>query len=89
MDRTSCPRSLANQFRVLLTLAAYILFQELRRRAQGTACADAQVTTLRERLIKLAVCVERSVRRIVLHLPLTLPWLSIWQRLARAVGARP
>jgi hypothetical protein len=53
------------------------------------ACADAQVTTLRERLLKLAVWVERSVRRIVLHLPVTFPWLPTWQRLARAVGATP
>ena len=51
LDRTSCQHFLANQFRVLLTLAAYVLFQELRRRAAGTACADAQVTTLRERLL--------------------------------------
>jgi hypothetical protein len=87
MDRTSCVRFLANQFRVLLTLAAYILFQELQRRTAGTAVAGAQVTTLRERLIKLAVWVERSVRRIVLHLPTTYPWLSSWQRIACAVGA--
>jgi Transposase DDE domain group 1 len=87
LDRTSCARFLANQFRVLLTLAAYVLFQELRRRAVGTACADAQVTTLRERLLKLAVWVERSVRRIVLHLPATSPWRPTWQRIARAVGA--
>src|SRR6266567_2071194 len=87
MDRTSCSKFLANQFRVLLALAAYILFQELRRRAGKTACADAQVTTLRERLIKLAVWVERSARRIVLHLPLTFPWLPTWRHLARAVGA--
>jgi hypothetical protein len=70
LDRTSCERFLANQFRVLLTLAAYVLFQELRRRAAGTACADDQVTTLRERVLKIAVWVERSVRRIVLHLPM-------------------
>jgi hypothetical protein len=87
LDRTSCSRFLANQFRVLLTLAAYLLFQELQRRARGTACADAQVTTLRERLIKLAVWVERSVRRIVLHLPTSFPWLRTWRQLARAVGA--
>jgi len=87
MDRTSCSRFLANQFRVLLTLAAYILFQELRRRARGTACADAQISTLRERLIKLAVWVQRSVRRIVLHLPAAFPWLPTWRQLARAVGA--
>jgi hypothetical protein len=73
MDRTSCSKFRANQFRVLLALAAYILFQELRRRAGQTASAAAQVTTLRERLIKLAVWVERSARRIVLHLPLAFP----------------
>jgi hypothetical protein len=87
MDRTSCSTFRANQFRVLLALAAYILFQELRRRAGKTACADAQVTTLRERLVKLAVWVERSARRIVRHLPLTCPWLPTWRQLARAVGA--
>jgi hypothetical protein len=89
LDRTSCHLFLPNQFRVLLTLAAYVLFQELRRRAAGTACAAAQVTTLRERLLKLAVWVERSARRIVLHLPMAFPWLPTWQRLARAVGATP
>ena len=89
LDRTSCHRFLPNQFRVLLTLAAYVLFQELRRRAVGTACADAQVTTLRERVLKLAVWVERSARRIVLHLPVAFPWLPTWQRMARAVGATP
>jgi DDE family transposase len=87
LDRTSCSRFLANQFRVLLTLAAYLLFQALQRRTPGTACAGAQVLTLRERLIKLAVWVERSVRRIVLHLPATFPWLRTWCQLARAVGA--
>ena len=87
MDRTSCAKFRANQFRVLLTLAAYILFQELRRRTAVTA--KAQVTTLRERVVKLAVWVERSARRIVLHLPLTFPWLPTWRHLARAVGATP
>ena len=35
---------MANQFRVLLTAAAYILFQTLQARARGTACVDAQVS---------------------------------------------
>jgi hypothetical protein len=89
LDRTSCPRFLANQFRVLLTVAAYLLYQTLQQHAGGTACAGAQVRTLRERLITLAVWVERSVRRIVLHLPATVPWLTTWRRLALAVGAVP
>ena len=89
LDRTSCHRFWANQFRVLLTLAAYILFQTLQAHAQGTACADAQVSTLRERLIKLAAWIERSVRRIVVHLPATGGWLPTWQQIARRLAAAP
>jgi Transposase DDE domain group 1 len=89
MDRTSCERFLANQFRVLLTAAAYILFQTLQAHAQGTACADAQVSTLRERLFKFAAWVERSVRRIVLHLPASGGWLTTWRQIALRVGAAP
>jgi hypothetical protein len=89
MDRTSCERFLANQFRVLLTAAAYILFQTLQAHAQGTACADAQVSTLRERLLKLAAWVQRSARRIVLHLPTSYPWMTTWRQIALRVGAAP
>jgi hypothetical protein len=89
LDRLSCSRFVGNQFRLLLTLAAYLLVQTLRGRAAGTACAMAQVTTLRERLLKVAVWVERSVRRIVLHLPTSFPWQPTWRQLARAVGATP
>ncbi len=53
IDRTSCCRFWANQLRVLLTAAAYVLMQELRLRAARTACARAQVTWLRDRLLKL------------------------------------
>jgi hypothetical protein len=87
LGRTSCSQFWANQFRVLLTTAAYVLLQELRRQAQGTACAHAQLATLRERLLKLAVWVERSVRRVVLHLPQCAPWGDTWRRVAVAVGA--
>ncbi len=89
IDRTSCPRFLANQFRVLLTAAAYVLMQELRRRAAGTSLARAQVWTLRERLLKLGARLERSVRRIVLHLPASAGWQNEWRRIALSLGAVP
>jgi hypothetical protein len=87
IDRTSCTRFWANQLRGLMTAAAYVLMQELRRRAAGTSCARAQVGTLRERLIKLGARVEESVRRIVVHLPITFPHITAWNRVARALGA--
>jgi hypothetical protein len=60
--------------RLLFSVAAYVLFQALQSFARATAFGSAQVWTLRERLVKIAVWVERSVRRIVLHLPQAFPW---------------
>jgi hypothetical protein len=89
LDRTSCSRFLANQMRVLLTLAAYVLMQELRRRARGTRCAGAQISTLRERLFKVAAWVEVSVRRVVIHLPRSFAWQPCWVRIAARLHAAP
>jgi len=88
IDRTSCSDFKANQFRLFLTAAAYVLMQEIRRRAAGTELENAQVSTLRDRLLKLGASVERSVRRIVIHLPLSCPWVPMWRTIAAAVGAQ-
>jgi hypothetical protein len=87
IDRTSCTSFWANQFRVLLTAAAYVLMQELRLRAAGTACARAQVGMLRERLLKLGARVLVSVRRVVVHLPDSFPFLPAFRSVALALGA--
>lgn len=87
IDRTSCTSFLANQLRVLMTAAADVLMQEMRVRAAGTALARAQVATLRERLLKVAVWVRKSVRRIVLHFPVNYPWLDCWKHIAKTVAA--
>jgi hypothetical protein len=87
MDRTSCSRFAANQFRLLFSVAAYVLFQVLQSIARTTAVGAAQVGTLREQLLKVAVWVERSVRRIVLHLPQAFPWRATWCDLAQALTA--
>jgi hypothetical protein len=89
IDRTSCSRFLANQLRALLSAAAYVLYQELRLRAARTALRSAQVSTLREHLMKLGAWVESSVRRIVLHLPGTCLHRHEWQIIARNLGAAP
>jgi hypothetical protein len=89
IDRTSCSNFWANQFRVLLTAAAYVLMQELRLSAAHTNCARAQVWTLRERLLKLGARVVVSVRRMVLHLPASFPFLPDFRHVAMALGASP
>lgn len=89
IDRTSCSDFWANQFRVLLTAAAYVLMQELRLHAAHTSCARAQVWTLRERLLKLGARLLVSVRRVVVHLPASFPFLPAFRQVARALGASP
>jgi hypothetical protein len=85
IDRNSRSRFLGNQFRVLLTAAAYVSMQELRGRATGTTLARAQVNTLRDRLLKLGARIQSCVRRIVAQLP----YRDEWRRIACALGAAP
>ncbi len=86
IDRTSCSRFRANQLRVLLAAAAYVLLQELRLAARNTGWARAQVATLRLDVLKIGVQVIASVRRLVLRLPRAFPFRTSWQRVAVALG---
>ncbi len=88
LDRTSCSKFGANQLRLLLA-AAYLLLQEMRLAARGTAWARAQVATLRLELLKIGVQVIASVRRLVLRLPAAFPYRDGWRALALRSGATP
>jgi len=88
IDRTSCCRFFANQLRVLMTAAAYVLMQELRLHAARTSLARAQVWTLRDSLLKIGARVSGSVRRLVLHLPTSFPFLGPWGKIAARLGAQ-
>jgi len=87
LGRTSCHGFWANQFRVLLAAAAFVLMQELRLRLASVGLALAQVSTLRLRLLKIGGRIERSVRRVVIHLAAAHPWARQWRRAALALGA--
>jgi hypothetical protein len=88
--RTSCRRFLANQFRLLLSSAAYLLVQALRRTAlAGTELAEARVGTIRLKLLKVAARVAVSARRVVFHLASSYPYRGLFERIAeRLLGGR-
>jgi len=90
-DRTSCHRFLANQFRLFLSSAAYVLVQTLRRTAlAGTELEQAQVGTIRLRLFKVAARVKVSVRRVMFHLASSYPYRDVFQTVyERLTGRRP
>jgi hypothetical protein len=86
LGRMSCHNFYANQLRLLLTAAAYVLMQELRFRLRNSL-ASAQIATLRLRLLKIGGRIVRSVRRILIHLAASHPWQRQWRQAARAWGA--
>lgn len=64
-DRTSAHNWWANQFRLLLSSAAYLLIEAIRRIGlQGTELASAQVSTIRLKLLKIGTVILRNTRRI-------------------------
>lgn len=80
--RLSCHGFMANQFRLLLHAAAYILLFVLRRFAHGTELAQAQMDTLRLRLLKIACRVEQTARHVWLHFTSSYPWQPLWRLIA-------
>jgi len=81
-DRTSCHGFQSNQLRLLLASAAYTLIAHLRRMAlPGTELAHAQAGTIRLKLFKVAARVVISVRRVVLHLCSTYPYMDLFRRI--------
>lgn len=73
-DRTSCTNWWANQFRLLLSSMAYILFDHIRRIAlKNTRLAHATSATIRNKLIRIGAVVLRNTRRIRLHLSSACP----------------
>lgn len=86
-DRTSCHEFQANQFRLMLSSAAYVLLDGLRRLAlAGTEMANAQVNTIRVKLLKIGARVTASVRRIVFRMASGYPLQDLFARVTERLG---
>ena len=69
-DKTSCHRFAANQFRVLLHSAAYVLFHSFRTNLlQHTQWARASIQTIRLRILKIGVLVKEMKTRTNITFP--------------------
>ncbi len=89
-DRTSCHRFVANQFRVLLAAAAYVLISHLRRHAlRNTDLERAEVGTIRLKLFKIGAWIVRSVRRIVVKMSSSYTWQSLFRIVAQRLSDTP
>jgi hypothetical protein len=78
-DRLSTDEMKGNQLRLYFSALAYTLVEALRRLAlKGTAWAQAQVDTIRLKLLKIGALVRISARRVLLQLSSAYPWKDIY-----------
>jgi hypothetical protein len=78
-DRLSTDEMKGNQLRLYFSALAYTLMEALRRLGlKGTAWAQAQVDTIRLKLLKIGAIVRFSVRRVLLQLSSAYPWKDIY-----------
>jgi len=87
-DRVSSESIRANQMRMYFSAIAYVLMCGLRRLGlKGTEMAQAQVSTIRQRLLKIGARVRVSVRRISLSMASSYPWASLFAQVLAQLQA--
>jgi len=80
-DRVSAETMRANQLRLYFSVMAYVLISGLRRLGlKATELAQAQVSTIRTKLLKIGAQVRISVRKVWISMASSYPWQSVYQQ---------
>ena len=78
-DRVSSETMRANQMRVYLSAVAYVLMSGLRRLGlAGTELAQAQVSTIRTKLLKIGAQIRVTVRKVWISMASSYPWQGLY-----------
>jgi hypothetical protein len=86
-DRMSAETMRANQLRLYLSAAAYVLVETLRRLAlKGTEMAQSQVNTIRLRLLKIGARIRFTARRVVVSMSSGYPWQDLFGHAWNSLG---
>jgi len=79
-DRVSAETMRANQMRLYLSAMAYVLVSGLRRLGlKATELAEAQVSTIRTKLLKIGAQIRVTVRKVWVSMASSYPWQSLYQ----------
>ena len=80
-DRVSAETMRANQMRLYWSVMAYVLVSGLRRLGlKATELAQAQVSTIRTKLLKIGAQVRVSVRKVWVSMASSYPWQGLYQQ---------
>lgn len=87
-DRMSCTKFKANQLRLFLHSAAYVLLHTLQTQMlHGTEYATATFKTIREKIIKVATYVREIKTKIQIELPASFPQIGIFSSCMNSYAA--
>jgi hypothetical protein len=79
--RVSAETMRANQMRLYLSTMAYVLVSGLRRLGlKGTALAEAQVSTIRTKLLKIGAQIRVTVRKVWVSMASSYPWQDLYRQ---------
>jgi hypothetical protein len=90
-DRTSCHKFAANQFRVFLHSAAYVLMHTLKTKGlRGTAWSRAQFDQIQLRVLKVGARIEEWKTKVTFHFPSAFPLKEVYVKVvANLCGQEP
>ena len=89
-DRTSCRSPLANQMRLILHTAAYWLMLAVRNAIpRPQALASGEFSTIRLRLLKVAVRIKETASRVRLAIAANCPDAALFRVLVASLTLRP
>src|SRR5450432_4234304 len=81
-DRVSSESMRANQLRLYLSTMAYVLVSGLRRLGlKATELAEAQVSTIRAKLLKIGAQIRVTVRKVWVSMASSYPWQDLYQQI--------
>jgi DDE family transposase len=80
-DRVSAETMRANQMRLYLSAMAYVLVSGLRRLGlKATELAQAQVSTIRTKLLKIGAQIRVTARKVWVSMASSYPWQDLYQQ---------
>lgn len=88
-DRLSCRDFKANAFRLIVHAAAYNLMLLFREHVAVPELADADIQTVRVKLIKVGALIVRTARRLWVKLSSTWPFLDLFKKVHAVLVPAP
>jgi len=80
-DRVSVETMRGNQMRLYLSVMAYVLVSGLRRLGlKGTELAQAQVSSIRTKLLKIGARIRVTVRKVWISMASSYPWQDLYRQ---------